>query len=204
MSGSAKRQTLPVVRWLQMGAVAAGVGIALAAAPGTAFADDGAPSTSDSAVTSAGPTAAEPTGAHEDAAGEDATDEDATDEDADAVAAEDETVEEPETPEEDVEDEDFKDDDGSTTHRDAAAPDAEQAAEPAANDPALGDTAVQGNLDPVALLAPPAVLRERVKDILRRAAGRPGHIFNLGHGILPETPPASLDVVIETVRTFRP
>ncbi len=135
-----------------MGAVAAGVGIALAAAPGTAFADDGAPSTSDSAVTSAGPTAAEPTGAHEDAAGEDATDEDATDEDADAVAAEDETVEEPETPEEDVEDEDFKDDDGSTTHRDAAAPDAEQAAEPAANDPALGDTAVD-DADPVVVEA---------------------------------------------------
>ena len=48
--------------------------------------------------------------------------------------------------------------------------------------------AIQGNLDPVALFAPPAEIRRRVRDILRRAEGRPGHIFNLGHGILPETP----------------
>jgi uroporphyrinogen decarboxylase len=50
------------------------------------------------------------------------------------------------------------------------------------------DRAVQGNLDPVVLYADRAVIRERVEDILRRAGGRPGHIFNLGHGILPETP----------------
>jgi uroporphyrinogen decarboxylase len=54
---------------------------------------------------------------------------------------------------------------------------------------ALGpDVAVQGNLDPAALLAPPAVFKARVRDILTRAGGRPGHIFNLGHGILPQTP----------------
>ena len=48
--------------------------------------------------------------------------------------------------------------------------------------------AVQGNLDPVLLLADWKELRSRAEDILRQAAGRPGHIFNLGHGILPETP----------------
>jgi len=48
--------------------------------------------------------------------------------------------------------------------------------------------AVQGNLDPVLLFADWKELRSRAEDILRRAAGRPGHIFNLGHGILPETP----------------
>jgi uroporphyrinogen decarboxylase len=47
---------------------------------------------------------------------------------------------------------------------------------------------VQGNLDPAALLAPPAEIRGRVAEILQRAAARPGHIFNLGHGVLPETP----------------
>lgn len=48
--------------------------------------------------------------------------------------------------------------------------------------------AVQGNLDPVLLFAQWSELKTRAEDILQRAAGRPGHIFNLGHGILPETP----------------
>src|ERR1700678_2592470 len=48
--------------------------------------------------------------------------------------------------------------------------------------------AVQGNLDPVLLFADWKELKPRAEDILRLAAGRPGHIFNLGHGILPETP----------------
>jgi uroporphyrinogen decarboxylase len=47
---------------------------------------------------------------------------------------------------------------------------------------------VQGNLDPVLLFADWKEVRSRSQDILRRAGGRPGHIFNLGHGILPETP----------------
>jgi uroporphyrinogen decarboxylase len=50
------------------------------------------------------------------------------------------------------------------------------------------DLAVQGNLDPVALHAPAAVLEAKAFDVLRRAGTRPGHIFNLGHGILPDTP----------------
>jgi uroporphyrinogen decarboxylase len=48
--------------------------------------------------------------------------------------------------------------------------------------------AVQGNLDPVLLFAPWREIKMRAEDVLRRAGGRPGHIFNLGHGILPETP----------------
>jgi uroporphyrinogen decarboxylase len=48
--------------------------------------------------------------------------------------------------------------------------------------------AVQGNLDPVLLFAEWKELKMRAQEILRRADGRPGHIFNLGHGILPETP----------------
>jgi uroporphyrinogen decarboxylase len=65
---------------------------------------------------------------------------------------------------------------------------------------AAGDhVAVQGNLDPVALFAPPAELERRVAAILERAGGRPGHIFNLGHGILPETPPESVGLVTDLV-----
>jgi uroporphyrinogen decarboxylase len=59
----------------------------------------------------------------------------------------------------------------------------------------VGSGGVQGNLDPVALFADWKELKSRADDILRRAAGRPGHIFNLGHGILPETP-------VENVRTL--
>jgi uroporphyrinogen decarboxylase len=51
---------------------------------------------------------------------------------------------------------------------------------------ALGATAVQGNLDPFSLLAPRDELKRRASDVLRSAGGRPGHIFNLGHGIFPE------------------
>src|SRR2546421_11642134 len=50
------------------------------------------------------------------------------------------------------------------------------------------DVAVQGNLDPAVLLAKPPYIRQRVKDILDRAGGRPGHIFNLGHGSCPRRP----------------
>lgn len=59
--------------------------------------------------------------------------------------------------------------------------------------------ALQGNLDPAALLAPKAELERRVRDVIARAAGRPGHVFNLGHGVLPETPVAALQAVVELV-----
>ncbi len=61
------------------------------------------------------------------------------------------------------------------------------------------DVAVQGNLDPVVLFASVHEIERRVEDILRRAAGRPGHIFNLGHGILPNTPIDSVAVTAEMV-----
>ncbi|HUG14663.1 MAG TPA: uroporphyrinogen decarboxylase [Thermomicrobiales bacterium] len=61
------------------------------------------------------------------------------------------------------------------------------------------DRAIQGNLDPVALLAPPPELERRVAQIIDAAGGRPGHIFNLGHGILPQTPVDSVMAVAEHV-----
>ncbi len=60
--------------------------------------------------------------------------------------------------------------------------------------------AVQGNLDPIALFAPEDVLHARVAEILAQAAGRPGHIFNLGHGIVPGTPVESVIRVVEWVK----
>jgi uroporphyrinogen decarboxylase len=63
--------------------------------------------------------------------------------------------------------------------------------------------AVQGNLDPITLFAPLAVIEQRVKEILRSANGRPGHIFNLGHGIVPDTPVENVQAVVKMVREFR-
>ena len=59
--------------------------------------------------------------------------------------------------------------------------------------------AIQGNLDPVALFAPQPELRRRVEAVLEQAGGRPGHIFNLGHGILPETPVENVQAVVRWV-----
>jgi uroporphyrinogen decarboxylase len=59
--------------------------------------------------------------------------------------------------------------------------------------------AVQGNLDPAALLAPWDVIERETHDVLRAAGGRPGHIFNLGHGVLPRTPPEALKRVVDLV-----
>lgn len=66
----------------------------------------------------------------------------------------------------------------------------------------LGDIAVQGNLDPAVLLGPRDVVREQTHDVLRRAGGRPGHIFNLGHGILPQTPLDNVMHMIDCVRDW--
>src|SRR5215510_6362267 len=60
--------------------------------------------------------------------------------------------------------------------------------------------AIQGNLDPVVLFADQKELRERASAILGQAAGRPGHIFNLGHGILPETPVENVRALVDFVR----
>jgi uroporphyrinogen decarboxylase len=61
------------------------------------------------------------------------------------------------------------------------------------------DCAVQGNLDPIALLAPVELAEKHAARVLEDAGGRPGHIFNLGHGILPETPPDTVKAVIDFV-----
>jgi uroporphyrinogen decarboxylase len=61
------------------------------------------------------------------------------------------------------------------------------------------DVAVQGNLEPVSLFANLATLRTRIKAVMDAAEGRPGHIFNLGHGVLPETPPETVKALVEIV-----
>jgi len=61
------------------------------------------------------------------------------------------------------------------------------------------DRGIQGNLDPAALFGPRSELHRQVDDILRRAAGRPGHIFNLGHGMLPATPVEQVQAVVDRV-----
>ncbi|HZS53522.1 MAG TPA: uroporphyrinogen decarboxylase [Bryobacteraceae bacterium] len=63
-------------------------------------------------------------------------------------------------------------------------------------------SAIQGNLDPVALFAPLPELRTKVADLLKRTGTRPGHIVNLGHGILPETPVENVKAVVQIVREF--
>jgi uroporphyrinogen decarboxylase len=67
------------------------------------------------------------------------------------------------------------------------------------------DRAVQGNLDPTALLAPWPRIEAAAGDVLMRAGGRPGHVFNLGHGVVPETSPSDLSRLVELVheRTAR-
>ena len=61
------------------------------------------------------------------------------------------------------------------------------------------DLAVQGNLDPAVCLAPWDVVEAKALAVLRRAAGRPGHIFNLGHGVLPDTPVETMQRLVELV-----
>ncbi|MEM7117477.1 MAG: uroporphyrinogen decarboxylase [Chloroflexota bacterium] len=62
------------------------------------------------------------------------------------------------------------------------------------------ETPIMGNLDPISLLAPWPELRHRIDQVLAQAAGRPGHIFNLGHGILPMTPLENVQRTVDYVR----
>ena len=62
------------------------------------------------------------------------------------------------------------------------------------------DHGVQGNLDPAALLGPWERVEEAALDILDRAGGRPGHVFNLGHGVLPDTDPGALRRLVDLVQ----
>jgi uroporphyrinogen decarboxylase len=64
-------------------------------------------------------------------------------------------------------------------------------------------SAIQGNLDPVLLFAPIPELRMRIHELLKRTGSRPGHIFNLGHGILPETPVDHVKAAVQIVREFK-
>ena len=67
--------------------------------------------------------------------------------------------------------------------------------------PELG---VQGNLDPAVLLGPSELVDEMARSVLRQAGGRPGHVFNLGHGVLPDTPLERLQQLVETVHAWEP
>jgi uroporphyrinogen decarboxylase len=64
------------------------------------------------------------------------------------------------------------------------------------------DVAIQGNLDPVVLCGPVDLIKKEVKRILDSIRGRPGHIFNLGHGILPNTPPDHVAALVEMVHQY--
>lgn len=64
------------------------------------------------------------------------------------------------------------------------------------------DKAIQGNLDPAVLLTEPIQIRRRVKEILHQAGHHPGHIFNLGHGVLPQTPVDHAIALVEAVHEF--
>ena len=66
-----------------------------------------------------------------------------------------------------------------------------------------GRFCLQGNLDPCVLLGPAAEVKRQTEAVLAAGQGLPGHVFNLGHGILPRTPIASVETVVETVRTHR-
>lgn len=66
----------------------------------------------------------------------------------------------------------------------------------------VGERAIQGNLDPAALLGPWERAEAAALDVLRRACGRPGHVFNLGHGVLPQTAPDVLTQLTELVRSY--
>lgn len=65
------------------------------------------------------------------------------------------------------------------------------------------EKAIQGNLDPVALFAPWDSLKQRAQQILDQGAGRPGYIFNLGHGILPQTPVSNVQRLVDFVHEYR-
>ncbi|MGH8937130.1 MAG: uroporphyrinogen decarboxylase [Acidimicrobiia bacterium] len=59
---------------------------------------------------------------------------------------------------------------------------------------------IQGNLDPAVLLTSPARIRAAVEEVLEQAAGRPGHVFNLGHGVHKDTPPENVSALVEALR----
>lgn len=67
----------------------------------------------------------------------------------------------------------------------------------------IGPRGIQGNLDPAVLLAPPEVVVARATEVLDRVGGRNGHVFNLGHGVLPGTPVDNLKLLVDTVHGYQ-
>jgi uroporphyrinogen decarboxylase len=65
-------------------------------------------------------------------------------------------------------------------------------------------TPLQGNLDPALLLSTPANIRKRSEEIIQEGRSLPGHIFNLGHGIYPETPIDNMEALVQTVKESAP
>lgn len=72
----------------------------------------------------------------------------------------------------------------------------------AARKMAGGRVALQGNLDPAALFAPPERVREAARAVLDAFGAAPGHVFNLGHGLTPKTPVDSVAALVEEVRAY--
>jgi len=70
--------------------------------------------------------------------------------------------------------------------------------------PRLPGLAVQGNLDPTVLFGSPGEIRRRVEEVCRQGDRAPGHVFNLGHGILPATPLEAVEALVDAVRNHRP
>ena len=68
---------------------------------------------------------------------------------------------------------------------------------------ALGDHPVQGNMDPGCLFLPDRELAHTVETILAKGASKPGYIFNLGHGVMPNTSMEKVRIMVETVKSFR-
>jgi len=69
----------------------------------------------------------------------------------------------------------------------------------------VGDrVALQGNMDPVALYARPEIITEKVETILKKYGHGPGHVFNLGHGILPDINPDHVKAMVDAVHHFSP
>ena len=64
----------------------------------------------------------------------------------------------------------------------------------------LGSRAIQGNLDPIALCGEPGSMTNQAQTLIDEVGGRPGHIFNLGHGIIPETPVDNVKRLVDFVR----
>jgi len=67
---------------------------------------------------------------------------------------------------------------------------------------AAGRVALQGNLDPVALFAPPERVREAARKVIDSFGAEPGHVFNLGHGLQPKTPVESVAALVDEVRAY--